>query len=246
MFTPSTFHFAGAGTARLKCRTEFIVGLESPEWKYFNNGNYRYKFALAIKGAADPTIAATVNFGGNFPPSLTARSSKTLELTAGIFTDLTLSVITPRLQIEKLEVRGRPLARAGQTVTRSWIALPVYAPTNGQFVEGVNWEVSTVGKLTLSAAMEYIIDDEDSWVNSGEHEKSFTGSISGSLGAKIKIEIQGYLEYETEWFWPFLNEAGTVIINSGTEREGITPSMDREIDKRPVRATGEENPTWNG
>lgn len=203
------------GSGSISVKNEVFAGLNSGgSWKYLNN-NLRYKFEWGIKGEGNLVA------NGDFDFSASSQSYEYASLSAEGRADLIVSLVAPKLTIERWTYNGG-------TGSYSWVQLGLNGPTNGQYVDGISFELTAYGALTFSGGSRWKVWDNDPNTTRDSEQQEWFGSITGRAGVKLKFKLRSGYEFpEAGFFW-----SGDVV-NSGPQHVGVSPATDKELDKRP-------------
>ena len=208
------------GSGSVTVKNEVFVGMNSGDWRYLNNNNLRYKFEWGIK--AEANIGAT----GNFNFSATSQSYEYASLNFDARGDLIASFVTPKLTIERWQ-------RVPGSGSFSYVQLPIYAPTNGQYVDGISFEATAYGALTFTGGYRWKVWDNDPDSSRDSEQQGWNGSITGRAGVKLKFKNVRGQEFESSLYWSAPLVGSGVSVNSGDQNVTVSDATDAELDKRP-------------
>lgn len=210
------------GGGGITAKNEATVGLFFPSggdgWRYFENGSYRFKLEFGIKGNGDLGGYGAFDFQGS------GFAYEYAKIVAGVRADFGVSFYTPKLTIQKRYWSG------GQY---NWFQLPIYAPTNGQYVDGVAFELSAYGSLVLTGQYEWQCWDNDPDSSRDSEQRRLSGSIVGQAGVKAKFKLSSGRESEFSIYWSRAYASGGATIDSGYGYDPVNGATDYELDKRP-------------
>jgi hypothetical protein len=208
------------GSGAVTVKNEVFVGLNSGNWRYFNNNNLRYKIEFGLKGEAN--IGAT----GNFDFSANSQSYEQASLNFDARGDLIASFVTPRLTIERWTYNGG-------SGSFSWVQLGLNGPTNGRYVDGISFEMSAYGALTFTGGYRWRGWDNDPDSSRDSEQQRWLGSITGRAGVKLKFKNVRGQEFESSLYWSAPLVGSGVSVNSGDQHVRVSDATDAELDKRP-------------
>jgi len=209
------------GRGSVNFKNEVLVGMNLPRWRYFNNGSFRYAFQCGLKGEANLYADANLDF------SASSQSYETASLFLNARGELTVSLVTPKLTIQRWTWNGG-------SGSFSWVELPISGPTNGDYVNGVSFEATAFGSLVFEGGYNWQgIDNDPDSIRDGERHTLY-GKITGRAGIKLKFQTSGGTEHEATFFWERPLTGGGVDVG-GSKWLYLNGSTDRELDKRPRR-----------
>lgn len=208
------------GTGRLKAANTILLGLSSGGYRTLVLGGktYRWKVEAGIEAYGD------LSGNGGFEVAYANQHWEKAGITLAGAGEFGVRSVLPTVTLQY---------RAGSVAQPNWTTVRHFAnPTNGEPVQGWEFEAAVYGQFRVEADMNFGYNDYD-FVSVGQ---SATGrrdrhiwSMSGEAGVKFKIKYDSvtFVNYDLR----YVNR----IIPQTDKTTPITRRVDEELDRRPTK-----------
>jgi hypothetical protein len=219
------FNFTGSGYVGLK--QEVFVGLAWPRnsWYTVRGTPYRWRVKFGLKLYAD---LGTTPIAGQY--TRTAYHNHYGRLVAAFEEDFGVSFHTPVLEIQKWITNI-------ETGSGTWLDLPSRAPTNGEWVDNIQFDVSVFGGLKFTQQIAWECYDSDPATPEDREQFKTTSSAVGQAGVKVKVKLANYGEVEKSIFWSQASNGSGVTLDSNWHHQKVDPHTEKAFSasRTPVR-----------
>jgi hypothetical protein len=198
----------GNAIASLNCKFEAFYGVSSGDWRKYNYGTRRFRFTFGIKGESN--INTDVQFGFNG----TGWSYQYAKIRLGIGGDLTLSILSPRLEVQQLSWDKK-----------TWLAFHDGPVWQGTYVEGAEFKFDVYGRVSMNGWYTYEVWDNDPDKKADSERHRVNATASGDFGVKVKVKIAGHsTDYHIRY--AFQKE----LLDSGKHHKYADASISEKVD----------------
>lgn len=201
-------------------KNEVFVGLKSTNWIYFFSRSFRFKYDFGLKAEANIGVNGSFNFNAN------SQSYENAIFNLNVKGDLLGSVATPKVTVQKYSYFG-------DTGKYGWKDIALNSPTNGDYVDGISFEISAYGGVTFAGGYYWEVWDNDPDSSNDSEKQRWYGTITGRAGAKLKFKNTSGQEFGIDAYWSKPIKGKGVSVDSGDQFVSVDGATDRQLDQRP-------------